>query len=54
MTSRHSWQIGKSDCSRWSKTATGKAAYTVSVAEEGEDVEFDPDTIEAEKTVAFA
>jgi len=36
------------------QTATGKAAYTGSVAEEGEDVEFDPDTIEAEKTVAFA
>jgi hypothetical protein len=36
------------------ETATGKAAYAGSVAEEGEDVEFDPDTIEAEETMAFA
>jgi hypothetical protein len=36
------------------EAATGKAAYTGGIAEEGEDVEFDPDTIEAEKTVAFA
>jgi len=36
------------------ETATGKVAYTGSVADEGEDVDFDPDTIEAEKTVAYA
>ena len=36
------------------EAATGKAAYTGSVAEEGEDVEFDPQTIEAERTVAYA
>jgi hypothetical protein len=36
------------------EAATGKTAYTGGVAEEGEDVEFDPDTIEAEKTVAYA
>jgi hypothetical protein len=36
------------------ETATGKAAYTGSMAEEGEDVDSDLDTIEAEKTVAFA
>jgi hypothetical protein len=34
--------------------ATGKAAYSGTLAEEGEDLEFDPDTIEAEKTVAYA
>jgi hypothetical protein len=33
------------------ETATGKAAYTGSVQEEGEDIEADPDTIEAEMTV---
>jgi hypothetical protein len=32
--------------------ATGKTAYTGTVPEEGEDVEQDPDTIEAEKTIA--
>ncbi len=32
--------------------ATGKAAYTGAVPEEGEDVEQDPDTVEAEKTIA--
>jgi hypothetical protein len=36
------------------ETATGKAAYTGAVAEEGEDVELDADTIEADKTVAYA
>jgi hypothetical protein len=34
--------------------ATGKAAYVGSVQEEGEDVEGDEDTIEAELTVAAA
>lgn len=34
--------------------ATGKPAYTGTVPEEGEDVEGDPDTIEAEKTIAAA
>jgi len=34
--------------------ATGKAAYTGTVPEEGEDVEFDADTIESEKTIAVA
>ena len=34
--------------------ATGKAAYTGSVAEEGEDVEGDVDTVEAELTIAAA
>ncbi|HYT24674.1 MAG TPA: DUF262 domain-containing protein [Candidatus Polarisedimenticolia bacterium] len=33
------------------ETATGKAAYTGSVQEEGEDIEADADTIEAEMTV---
>jgi hypothetical protein len=36
------------------EAATGKAAYAGTVAEEGEDVDFDADTIEADKTVAFA
>lgn len=34
--------------------ATGKAPYTGSVQEEGEDVEADPDTVEAELTTAAA
>jgi hypothetical protein len=34
--------------------ATGKAAYTGSVQEEGEDVEADEDTVEAELTIAAA
>jgi hypothetical protein len=34
--------------------ATGKSAYVGSVPEEGEDVEADPDTVEAEMTVAAA
>jgi hypothetical protein len=34
--------------------ATGKAAYTGVVPEEGEDIEEDPDTAEAEKTIAAA
>jgi hypothetical protein len=34
--------------------ATGKAAYTGSVQEEGEDVEADEDTAEAELTIASA
>lgn len=34
--------------------AMGKAAYTGSVPEEGEDVEADPDTTEAERTIAAA
>ena len=34
--------------------ATGKAAYTGSVQEEGEDVEADEDTVEAERTIAAA
>jgi hypothetical protein len=36
------------------ENATGKAAYTGTAQEEGEDVEADPDTIEAEMTVASA
>ena len=32
--------------------ATGKAAYTGDVQEEGEDVEVDDDTVEAELTIA--
>ena len=34
--------------------ATGKAPYTGTVQEEGEDVEADPDTVEAELTTATA
>ena len=34
--------------------AMGKAAYAGTVAEEGEDVEGDADTAEAEKTMAVA
>jgi hypothetical protein len=34
--------------------ATGKAAYTGNVQEEGEDVEADEDTVEAELTIAAA
>jgi hypothetical protein len=34
------------------ETATGKSAYTGTLTEGGEDVEFDFDTIEAEKTIA--
>jgi hypothetical protein len=34
--------------------ATGKAAYTGTVPEEGEDVESDADTIESERTIAVA
>jgi hypothetical protein len=34
--------------------ATGKAAYTGTVPEEGEDVEADEDTVEAELTIAAA
>ncbi len=34
--------------------ATGKAAYTGQVPEEGEDAEADPDAIEAEKTIKAA
>ena len=34
--------------------ATGKAAYTGNVKEEGEDVEADEDTTEAELTIAAA
>jgi hypothetical protein len=34
------------------ENATGKAAYIGSVQEEGEDVEADPDTIEAENELA--
>jgi hypothetical protein len=34
--------------------ATGKAAYTGSVQEEGEDVEADEDTVEAALTIAAA
>jgi hypothetical protein len=34
--------------------ATGKAAYTGNVQEEGEDVEADEDTVEAEGTIAAA
>jgi len=34
--------------------ATGKAAYVGSVPEEGEDVEADEDTVEAELTIAAA
>jgi len=36
------------------ENATGKAAYSGTVPEEGEEVEADPDTIEAEMTVAAA
>lgn len=36
------------------ETATGKAAYAGAVGDEGEDVEFDADMIEAEKTVTYA
>jgi len=36
------------------ESATGRAAYAGTAAEEGEDVEVDADDIEAEKTVAFA
>lgn len=36
------------------ENATGKAAYRGAAPEEGEDVEADPDTIEAEMTVAAA
>jgi hypothetical protein len=36
------------------ESATGKAAYTGSVEEEGEDVEADPDAIEAEMTVSLS
>ena len=36
------------------EAATGKTASTGNVSEEGEDIEFDTDTIEAEKTVTFA
>jgi hypothetical protein len=34
--------------------ATGKAAYTGTVQDEGEDVEVDEDTVEAELTIASA
>lgn len=34
--------------------ATGKAAYTSTVQDEGEDVEADEDTVEAELTIAAA
>jgi hypothetical protein len=34
--------------------ATGKAAYTGTVPEEGEDVEADEDAVEAELTIAAA
>jgi hypothetical protein len=34
--------------------ATGKASYTGNVPEEGEDVEADEDTVEAELTIAAA
>lgn len=34
--------------------ATGKAAYIGSAQEEGEDVEVDEDTVEAELTIAAA
>jgi hypothetical protein len=34
--------------------ATGKSAYTGTVSEEGEDVEVDEDTVEAELTIAAA
>ena len=34
--------------------ATGKAAYIGDVKEEGEDVEADEDTVEAERTIARA
>jgi hypothetical protein len=34
--------------------ATGRAAYTGDTQEEGEDVEADEDTIEAELTIAAA
>jgi hypothetical protein len=34
--------------------ATGKAAYSGNVLEEGEDVEGDEDTVEAELTIATA
>ena len=34
--------------------ATGKAPYTGTVAEEGEDVEVDADALEADRTVAVA
>jgi hypothetical protein len=34
--------------------ATGKSAYAGGVAEEGEDVEGDEDTVEAELTIAAA
>jgi hypothetical protein len=34
--------------------ATGKAVYTGNVPEEGEDVEADQDTVEAELTIAAA
>src|SRR6266478_5417044 len=34
--------------------ATGKATYTGAVAEEGEDIEADPEAMEAEKTIAAA
>jgi hypothetical protein len=34
--------------------ATGKAAYTGTIPEEGDDMEGDEDTIEAELTIAAA
>lgn len=40
------------DCHRGIIQATGKSAYTGGVAEEGEDVEGDEDSVEAELTIA--